>query len=233
MKRLSETMYTIWCHSLEVFRAISKRHAEMNQAHMKQRYDENTTEVKYQVGDTVWLYIPVTQPGLSKKLMKFWSGPYLLVEQTGPVNFRVRNLENNKLLSAPVHVNRMKFAYDRYIRPENHVMPRDFVQRDPLEDVVDEDCPEDSFAPLMASQEANKVPPAVHDQSSTPVIDPNCMYKVEKVLRGRYRDNTLQYLIKWQNFPSSENTWEPVENLNQATLDFLKQNPVKISGKVK
>ncbi len=218
---------------LEVFRAVSKQHAEMNQAHMKQRYDENTKDVQYQVGDTVWLYIPATQPGLSKKLMKFWSGPYLLVEQTGPVNFRVRNLENNKLVSAPVHVNRMKFAYDRYTRPENHVMPRDFVQRDPLDDVVDADCPSDSFVPLMASQEADKAPPTAQRQSSIPTTNSDRMYVVEKVLRGRYRDNKLQYLIKWKNFPSSSNTWEPVENLNQATVDFLKQNPVKITGKVK
>jgi hypothetical protein len=86
---------------LEVFRAISKQHAELNQANVKDRYDDRASDVQFQVGDTIWLYIPATQPGLSKKLMKFWSGPYLLVEQTGPVNFRVRNLANNKLLSTP------------------------------------------------------------------------------------------------------------------------------------
>jgi hypothetical protein len=50
---------------------------------------------------------------------------------------------------------------------------------------------------------------------------------------GRFRDNELQYLIKWCDFPSSRNTWEPVENLNQAVLDFLTNNPVKIFGKSK
>ena len=217
---------------LEVFRAISKQHVQLNQACMKNRYDERASDVQFQVGDTVWLYIPVTQPGLSKKLMKFWSGPYLLVEQTGPVNFRVRNLENNKLLSTPVHVNRMKFAYDRYARPENHVMPRDFVQRDPLDGVVDADCPTDSFAPLMASQELDKSIPNVPGLPLTPVTN-RCEYEVERIVRGRYRDNKLQYLIKWRNFPHSRNTWEPVENLNQAALDFLRSNPVKISGKSK
>ena len=215
---------------LEVFRAISKQHLELNQASMKDRYDEHTSDVQFQVGDTIWLYIPATQPGLSKKLMKFWSGPYLLVEQTGPVNFRVRNLTNNKLMSAPVHVNRMKFAYDRYARPENHVMPKDFVQRDPLEGVVDADCPEDSFAPLMASQELDKHTSFIPGLPLTPVTT-SSEYEVEKILRGRYRDNKLQYLIKWRDFPSSRNTWEPADNLNPAALDFLKSNPVKISGK--
>ncbi|XP_072014174.1 uncharacterized protein [Amphiura filiformis] len=215
---------------LEVFRAISKQHLELNQASMKDRYDEHASDVQFQVGDTIWLYIPATQPGLSKKLMKFWSGPYLLVEQTGPVNFRVRNLTNNKLMSAPVHVNRMKFAYDRYARPENHVMPKDFVQRDPLEDVVDADCPDDSFAPLMASQELDKRTSFIPGLPLTPVTT-SSEYEVEKILRGRYRDNKLQYLIKWRDFPSSRNTWEPADNLNPAALEFLKSNPVKISGK--
>ena len=42
--------------------------------------------------------------------VNFWSGPYLLIEQTGQVNFRVRNLETNKLVTSPIHVNRMKFC---------------------------------------------------------------------------------------------------------------------------
>ncbi len=120
---------------------------------MKERYDENATEVKYQVGDLVWIYFPVIQKGLSKKLSKCWLGPYLLVEQTGPVNFRVRNLENNKLLASPIHVNRMKFAYDRYVRP-NNIIPTDPKQRTSVDDLVQEDCPEDSFVPLKAKHKS-------------------------------------------------------------------------------
>ena len=83
---------------------------------MKERYDERAKDVPYEAGDVVWVYIPALQPELSRKLMKFWSGPYLLVSRSSPVNFRVRNWENNKLLAATVHVNRMEFAYDRYVR---------------------------------------------------------------------------------------------------------------------
>ena len=68
--------------------------------------------------------------------MKFWSGPYLLVSRTDPVNFRVRNLENNKLLAAPIHVNRMKFAYDRYVRPSNDIFSNDAEQRDQIPGLV-------------------------------------------------------------------------------------------------
>ena len=216
---------------LEVVRKISQRHAEQNQAKMKERFDERATEVPYQVGDSVWIYIPAVQQGLSRKLMKFWSGPYLLVEQTGPVNFRVRNLENNKLLKAPIHVNRMKFAYDRYVRPGNDTAPSDLGQRDPIPGLVPDDCPEDSFAPLLATQESDKrkipiVPglPLVQDNTSE--------YLVERIIRGRHKNGRLEYLIKWRDFPNSRNTWEPETNLNAAALESLKTNPVKITGKL-
>ena len=198
---------------------------------MKDRYDQHSHEVEYQVGDTVWIYIPAFQKGLSRKLMKFWSGPYLLVERTGPVNFRVRNLENNKLISTPIHVNRMKYAYDRYIRPNNKDLPSDQNQQNEISGLVQDDCPEDSFEPLLAAHETHK-----SDTSIIPglpaVKEPALEYEIEQIVRGRYKNKRLEYLIKWKNFPHSRNTWEPECNLNASALDFLKENPVKITGKL-
>ena len=186
--------------------------------------------VDYQFGDLVWIYTPVSQKGLSKKLMKFWAGPYLLIQQTGPVNFRVKNLQNNKLVSSPIHVNRMKFVYDRYVRPNNEIFPSDPKQQIPVDDMVQEDLPDDSFIPLKAKQGNKKtiqIVPGIVQNSSE-----NVEFEVKRILRGRYRNNQLQYLIKWQNFPSKYNSWEPIENLNPASLDYLKQNPVRITGKI-
>ena len=218
---------------LEVFRAISKAHAEENQAKMKERYNERAQDVEYQVGDCVWIYIPKFQTGLSRKLLKLWCGPYLLVERTGPVNFRVRNLENNKLLSTPIHVNRMKYAYDRYARPADDQPPRDATQSSELLGLEQADCPESSFEVLLGTQESNKsrtpilgLPVPVGSQSSRE-------YEIERFLRGRYRNARLEYLIKWKGYPCSGNTWEPVKNLNKVTLDFLQSNPVRITGKSK
>ncbi len=162
--------------------------------------------------------------------MKFWSGPYLLVEQTDPVNFRVRNLENNNLVKAPIHVNRMKFAYDRYVRPRNDTVPSDVGQRDPIPGLVQEECPEDSFVPLLATQESDKrkipIVPGL-----PPVQDDTSEYLIERIIRGRHKNGRLEYLIKWRDFPNSRNTWEPETNLNAAALESLKTNPVKITGK--
>ena len=156
---------------------------------------------------------------------------YLLVERTGPVNFRVRNLENNKLLSTPIYVNRMKYAYDRYARPADDQLPRDATQSTELLGLEQADCPESSFEVLLGTQESNKsrtpilgLPVPVGSQSSRE-------YEIERVLRGRYRNARLEYLIKWKGYPCSGNTWEPVKNLNKVTLDFLQSNPVRITGK--
>lgn len=217
---------------LEVFRAVSKTHAERNQSAMKTRYDDRAQEVDYQVGDTVWIYIPQLQKGLSRKLMKLWCGPYLLVQKTGPVNFRVRNLENNKLLVTPIHVNRMKFAYDRVVRPQNNEPPADTDQITDIPGLVTADCPDSSFEPLLGTQECDKS----HDPivPGLPVVqNPIIEYEVEKIIRGRYKGNRLEYLVKWKGYPNSRNTWEPVSNLNKATVEYLERNPVKISGCMK
>jgi hypothetical protein len=80
-KTLREHIHNL-VSQLEVFRGISKRHAECNQAKMKERFDDRAQNVPYQVGDSVWIYIPVLQQGLSRKLSKFWLGRTLSTSRT-------------------------------------------------------------------------------------------------------------------------------------------------------
>ena len=39
------------------------------------------------------------------------------------------------------------------------------------------------------------------------------VYAAEKILKSRSRQVKLQYLVKWTNYPVSQSTWEPEENL--------------------
>src|SRR5712672_3609880 len=45
-------------------------------------------------------------------------------------------------------------------------------------------------------------------------------YEVEAIVNHRHygRQRRLQYLIKWKGYPSSDNTWEPEENVHAEDL---------------
>ena len=63
-------------------------------------------------------------------------------------------------------------------------------------------------------------------------------YEVEKILKFQTKNGKRQYLIKWKNFPSSSNSWEPEENLtkdlvadyHQRRSESKKSNGVKRSA---
>jgi len=39
-------------------------------------------------------------------------------------------------------------------------------------------------------------------------------FTVERILDKRVRNSKVEYLIKWEGYPDTENTWEPQENLD-------------------
>ena len=71
------------------------------------------------------------------------------------------------------------------------------------------------------------------DKTNNPISekDENVIneYEVEKILRKRVKKGTTQYLVKWKGYSSSENTWEPTENLHcpDVCCDYcLNMNPL-------
>ena len=48
------------------------------------------------------------------------------------------------------------------------------------------------------------------------------LYRIEKIIRTRRRNGVKEYLVKWTNYPESENSWIPSSNLT--TLNGNKRN---------
>ncbi len=73
-------------------------------------------------------------------------------------------------------------------------------------------------------------PPGAPPAPKTEVqrLDPLKEYEVESILDCQYIRGKVKYLVKWEGYPHSENSWEPKDNLKNcpAKLEqFHRQNP--------
>ena len=59
-----------------LYQTIANENAAKHHAKIKEHYDKTTNDADFKVGDKVWLYVPHTPPGLSKKFIHKWHGPY-------------------------------------------------------------------------------------------------------------------------------------------------------------
>ena len=84
----------------------------LHAAHLrnKARYDAKSVSVPYHIGDQVWLYVPSTKSGTTKKLASLWRGPYTVIDRLTSTNYKIQ------LISLPsktlvVHHNRLKHCF--------------------------------------------------------------------------------------------------------------------------
>ncbi|KAJ8945577.1 hypothetical protein NQ318_010434 [Aromia moschata] len=94
---------------------------------MKETYDINANDGRYQPGNQVWLYNPQRRRGLSPKLQSSWEGPYEVVTRINDVVYRIQKLPRGK--PSVVHFNRLApFAGSNDEQAEarvRHVSPPD------------------------------------------------------------------------------------------------------------
>ena len=192
------------------YQILAKENAARHSAKMKARYDQSCNDVDYKPGDSVWLYVPRTPQGLNKKFVHMWHGPYRIIQKPDELHAFLRNCDNNKLLPTAVHINRLKRAYDRALRPVK---------------AIDEN-PDDDYIPLTEDE----LPADSFAEEQTPEED-KTYWQIEKLIKGRYRRGNLEYLAKWKNCTAKDNSWVPYENLNSAARQYLQENNVPITGK--
>ena len=133
--------------NLHLTHQTAAQQIQLSQQKMKEIYNRNAKPYPYQVGDKVWVFTPKTIKGLSRKLMHSWHGPYRLVRKLTPVTFELRT-QTNKLLKAPVHVNKMKPFVDPTDRPLGEPeLPPDNQDVPVFLNLQENEIPDDSFEP--------------------------------------------------------------------------------------
>ena len=121
-----------------------KAHVDKNltKARVKQKrnYDRRRRELQFQVRDRVWLR---THPYSKKekfftaKLAPKWQGPYRIVEQLGPLNYRAVKEDTGEDMRV-VHVSRLKACY-----PSAEEV--DELERSKVLDILEEESDEETF----------------------------------------------------------------------------------------
>lgn len=58
-------------------------------------------------------------------------------------------------------------------------------------------------------------------------------FEVEKIISKRFKRGVWEYRLKWLNFPSKYNSWEPATNLTCPDLlnEFEIRNVISVIGK--
>lgn len=93
---------------------------EQSQEASKIRYDEGHKEVHYNVGDKILLYHPRGYIGQTSKFIHKFQGPMEIMEQTSPVNYKIKrlNCRRGQARTETVHVSRIKPYFERIVEEE-------------------------------------------------------------------------------------------------------------------
>ena len=207
----------------KVCRELVKENIKAAQAKYKKQYDKNADTPNFKVRDSVWLYNPKTQPGLTPKLMARWYGPYYITEKTGPTNYRLRDLSTHKAVKNVVHSDRLKPYYSPALRPTN--IPEAYLRQPPEPIELEVDVEVERMRPAEQKQMENRKQKEKQEQkqdihqetetkTTTPADDPND-WEIVKILKGSYYRGRMVYKVKYRNKKneSSKTEWVYAEDL--------------------
>ena len=64
---------------------------------MKRRYDAEADYSVFEKADAVWLYNPQRKKGVSPKLSRPWTGPYIIIKRINDLVYRIQQGPKSKL----------------------------------------------------------------------------------------------------------------------------------------
>lgn len=82
---------------LEDAYALVRRNLGVAAERRKRRYDIGVRTKEFKVGDEVWVFVPRKRRGKYPKWERFYQGPYVVLEKTGPLNYRVQKRPSGKV----------------------------------------------------------------------------------------------------------------------------------------
>ena len=89
---------------------LVREHLRVSAERRKKKYDLRVRPAAFAPGDRVWYYTPRRYQGRSPKWARMYTGPYYVMEKTGPVNYRLRKTRNSKPFVA--HIDKLRPSYD-------------------------------------------------------------------------------------------------------------------------
>jgi len=142
--------------NVEIARKIAKENMLRAQQTYKLQYDKNTKEPKFIVGQRVWLYCVKVPPGHSTKLIKKWTGPFYIVYAYPSNTYLLRNCEDHKQLSRPIHSNRLRPYFSPLSRPTQTPLPWKDITHNLNPELCDSNDPDIDETPVPQRESIEK-----------------------------------------------------------------------------
>lgn len=209
--------------SIEIVQQIARENIALAQQKMKEYYDLSAKDPEFVKGSKVWVCVPKTYNGLSRKLLRKYHGPYRVEEKLSPVHFRLRTC-SNKPVTSIVHANRMELFVDPRDRPieppsacvDNFCfsetdLPSDSFKTSstptvppntssgptPVEHVLSTQPTTDTTSIHDNPTPVSSPTDTVQDATSRSLIDDQTVFNDERLLDSRLCNGETQYLVRW------------------------------------
>jgi len=155
--------------------------------HTQFYYNRNAAYLPYVVRQKVLLHDPVTKKGISKKLKKCWTGPYLVTKVGDGYTYKLRHCDSGQILKAFVHSNRLRPFNEPKVSPKAPSIPQ-------MSDNTSSDSSDGATA-------------------NTSTTLPDGWFQISKITNRKNIAGKIHYMLHWSDGTKS---YEPKENISYA-----------------
>jgi transposase InsO family protein len=213
-------------------RALVDNRVAQQQDRQRIQYDRHHRDVAYAPGDVVYLYTPRPRKGISPKLQMLWTGPWRIVERVNRINYVIEGpLPTTERRLVPV--TRLKPSTERssLAPPQSQLAPQPQLAP-PQPQLASPPHPQLTPSPsqlappshLATQPPPQSLPPGLSapPQPPTPPAAsslPDGYFLVDRLLDRRRAGRGYRYLVRWDGYDSTHDSWEPRASLPRHLVD--------------